>query len=194
MTLGAGLLVLADPPKGGEHGFSGLAPLADLGSTGSLESVLWTEHGIDHSRWQAIVIHHSASPYETLETLDRKHRQMGLRGLGHHFVIGRGDGLGDGQVASGFRWIKQLPGAHALGPQSDWYNQHAISICLVGDGDRHAFTSAQLARLRQLVSALEEELGLDASRVVLHSAIAPTTDPGWRFPEAWFYEQITPGG
>jgi len=186
MTLGAGALLIAG---GGDAGVRPV-PLANLQVAGSLEAVLATERPLDRQRWKAIVIHHSGTPYETGESIDRRHREMGLRGLGHHFVIGSGSGIGDGEVLTGFRWRQQLPGAHARGPDADWYDRHAISICLVGNGDRRPFTQRQLARTRELVSRLMVELDLTPSDVVLHSAIAPTTDPGWNFPEAWFYEQL----
>lgn len=192
MTLGAGLLLVAGPESSPRRG--AIPVLADMGEVGSLENALSTHKPIDRERWRAIVIHHSGTPFETAETLDRKHRAMGLRGLGHHFVIGSGNGLGDGQVLTGFRWLEQLPGAHASGPQADWYDRHAISICLVGHGDRRAFSTAQIARTRQIVTALIAELGLSPADVVLHSAIAPTTDPGWHFPEAWFREQLAGAG
>ncbi len=193
MTFGAGVLVLIGPSDGGARriGIPTLA-LADVARIDSLEGLMAVE--VDRDRWKAIVIHHSASPFETMETLDRKHRAMGLVGVGHHFVIGRGDGLADGEIQASFRWMDQLPGAHAGGSAGDWYDQHAISICLVGNGDRRAFSDRQLNRLRQLVNALMGELDLDPASVVLHSTIAPTTDPGWNFPEAWFREQLATGG
>ncbi len=193
MSFGAGVLVLLGPSDAGTHqiGIPTL-PLADVGPIESLEGLMAVE--TDRDRWKAIVIHHSASPYETIETLGRKHREMGLVGIGHHFVIGRGEGLGDGEIRSTFRWIDQLPGAHAGGSAGAWYDRHALSICLVGNGDRRAFTDRQMERLCQLVNTLMSELDLDPSSVVLHSTIAATTDPGWNFPEAWFREQLAPGG
>ncbi len=193
MSCGAGLLVLIGPSNAGARpvGLPSL-PLADVGVIESLEGLMSVE--LDHERWKAIVIHHSGTPYETLESLDRKHRSTGLVGIGHHFVIGRGDGLGDGEIQPSFRWLDQLPGAHAGGSAGAWYDQHAISICLVGNGDRHSFTDRQLQRTYHLVSTLMADLGLDPASVVLHSTIAPTTDPGWNFPEAWFHDQLASGG
>jgi N-acetyl-anhydromuramyl-L-alanine amidase AmpD len=88
----------------------------------------------------------------------------------------------DGQVYLGFRWRDQLPGAHAAGPDGDWYNHHSISICLVGDGDRRPFTPAQLRELNELTQSLCRRLGIPQERVLLHSQVAKVSDPGKFFP------------
>ena len=79
---------------------------------------------------------------------------------------------------------------YAAGPDAAWHNRHAISICLVGNGDRRPFTSRQLGRLAQLVSVLAAEFGVPDQRVVLHSDIAGVSDPGKLFPDAAFREQV----
>src|SRR5205809_827024 len=61
---------------------------------------------------------------------DKYHRSKGWDGLGYHFVIGNGTGSGDGQVEVGYRWKRQMVGAHAGNAE---YNQRGIGICLVGD-------------------------------------------------------------
>jgi len=190
MLGGAGLLVALD--GGHRVGLDGLAlpALAASGRPVSLESVFETRAGLERARWGAIVIHHSATPYATAESLDLAHRELGLTELGYHFVIGNGNGLGDGQVHIGSRWLDQAPGAHAAGEHADWYDRHSIGICLVGNGDRRPFTRAQIQRLTQLVIALARELGIPPERILLHSDIAPTTDPGWNFPEGAFRELV----
>jgi N-acetyl-anhydromuramyl-L-alanine amidase AmpD len=111
--------------------------------------------------------------------------------LGYHFVIGNGNGMDDGQLAVGRRWLDQLPGAHAAGASADWYNRHSIGICLVGDGNRNAFTPAQVRRLVQLVDALCHEFKIPPNKVLLHSQICNTDDPGRLFPEAVLTAQLS---
>ena len=176
----------AKTPAGGVT----LTPLMARTGATSVEAVFRTDASLDADRWQSIVVHHSGSPFGTPESVESEHRAMGLLGLGHHFLIGNGKGLGDGEIHVGQRWLAQQPGAHAGGEKADWHNQHAISICLIGNGDRRAPTHAQLARLVQLTRALARELDVPADRVVLHSDIAGVTDPGRLFPEAAFREQI----
>jgi N-acetylmuramoyl-L-alanine amidase len=126
----------------------------------------------------------------TPESLDDQARAAGLKGLGYHFVIGNGNGMDDGRIHVGSRWLNQLPGAHAAGRDADWHNQHSIAICLVGDGNRGQFTETQMRRLVQLVDTLTRELNIPRDKVLLHSVIARTTDPGRLFPEAAFREEL----
>jgi len=170
----------------------GLALPAMVAAAGpsSIEAVFRTTAPIEDKRWQAIVIHHSGSPFGTPATIEAQHRAMNIDGLGHHFIIGNGSGLPDGEIRVGYRWQDQLPGAHVSGPQGDWYNRNAISICLVGDGRRRPYTDQQLRRLVQLVSAMSERLGIPADHVYLHSDLTQTDDPGRFFPEAAFREQL----
>jgi len=194
MTAVGGLLLMLDGKSMGRSDGLALTPLmAQGGTSADLESIFTKPRAIDKSRWQAIVIHHSGSPSGNPETIAAEHKKLGLNGLGHHFVIGNGSGgMDDGGLQVGYRWLNQYPGAHAAGKRGDWYNQHAISICLVGNGDRQGFTSAQMTRLAQLINLLCRNLDIhnDAEHVVLHSSLAPTTDPGRLFNEAWLRRQI----
>ena len=158
--------------------------------TSSINRIFDTRTPMDNAPWQAIVIHHSGASYGSAETLERDSKDMGLSGLGHHFVVGNGSGSGDGELHVGYRWLDQLPGAHTAGQHGEWYNRNAIGICLVGDGDRNEFTGAQIARLVQTVRALQRELGIPAQNVILHRDVAGTTSPGQYFPVAAFQEQL----
>lgn len=190
MTGVAGVLsALQDAPGHRADGVT-LTPLAGRAGAGSIEAVFATRQGLDRDRFRAIMIHHSGSTYGKPSTIEAEHVEQGLRGLGHHFVIGNGSGMDDGEVHVGYRWLDQLPGAHAVGPEAAWYNHRAISICLVGDGDRRPFTDTQMQRLIQLVNALALEMDIPADRIVLHREIAGVSDPGMLFPIAEFREQL----
>jgi hypothetical protein len=150
---------------------------------------------LDRTRWRSIVIHHSGSPAGDASSIERQHFKQGLVGLGYHFVIGNGQGLDDGQVVVGYRWERQLPGAHVstlarVGAQR--WNDESIAICLVGNGDRHPFTERQLREAAALVRTLQAELGIPAGSVVLHSDIAPVDSPGRCFPAADFRRLLLP--
>lgn len=159
--------------------------------TPNLQAIFATTQRLDHSRWQAIVIHHTASPFATAQTLETQAKAAGLTGLGHHFVIGNGNGINDGHLNVGARWMNQQPGAHAMGNNAKWLNQHAVSICLVGDGNSKTFSESQMRRLVQLTNALASELNIPASKIYLHSDVAPVKSPGGYFAEAQFRSQIT---
>lgn len=182
-VVGGGLLALDRGPHVSAEGFS-LPPMAAFAGGGGVEALFDTPEPIAAGRWQAIVIHDTGTSSASPETLDAHARSQGLRGLGYHFVIGNGHGLRDGQIHAGPRWLSQTNGAHAAGPNADWFNRHAIGICLVGNGDRRTFSEAQIERVTHLVDAIMRECKIPADRVYLHSEIADTPSPGRFFPQA----------
>lgn len=171
---------------------SGLPVLMASTDTPDLQSIFALTQKLDRNRWQAIVIHHTASPFATTQSLETQAKAAGLTGLGHHFVIGNGNGINDGHLNVGARWMNQQPGAHAQGKNAIWLNQHAISICLVGDGNSKGFSESQMRRLVQLTKALAKELNISASeRIYLQSDIEPRIkSPGEFFSNAEFRKQL----
>jgi hypothetical protein len=172
--------------------FEGLALPAAVAASGptSIDAIFSTRVPLEPGRWKAIVLHHSGSGFGTPATIAAQHRAMGLDGLGYHFVVGNGSGMDDGDLHVGYRWLRQLPGAHAAGPHGEWYNRSAIGICLVGDGRSGEFSDTQVRQLARLVSELSRRLGIPSDKVYLHSEIAAADDPGQFFPEAAFREQL----
>lgn len=197
MALACGLLVLgdADGPRPVPMAAPELDARADAGITPR-------EVRLNRNRWDAIVIHHSGTPAGDAATIARMHSEQGLAGLGYHFVIGNGQGLSDGAIEVGPRWNRQQPGAHVASHRgtsdaapvtlvsADHLNEHAIGICLVGNGDRREFTDRQIRELSSLVRRLQRELGIPAGRVFLHSDVAPVSSPGSHFPTAAFEGQL----
>lgn len=190
MTAVTALLLVLD--RGVPTRMDGLAlpAMAATRSSVSIEAVFQTRVPVTEGRWLAIVIDHTGSPFGTPQSIDEEHKAMGLRGLGFDFVIGNGQGMGDGEIHVSERWLEQQPGAHTAGPDGDWYNRNAIGIALVGDGSRRAFSDAQITRLRDLLSALSREYGIPPERIVLHSDVAPVAGPGRYFPAAALREQV----
>lgn len=146
-------------------------------------------------RWKSIVIHDSGAPAGDLASLERRHLDAGLAGLGFHFVIGNGQGIDDGQVVAGFRWDRQLPGAHAA---AGWrtprpvrgagrpldamgLNEESVAVCVVGNLRRRPCTDRQARELAALVRALQAELGIGADAVYLASELFPPSGaPDWQ--------------
>jgi hypothetical protein len=200
-----GLLAVSDPlnVSGGGPRSSVAAPLlaTNIGVLGespsstAVDPLFRLAAPLNRERWQGIVIHHLGAPGGDAESIHRRHLSYGFQGLGYHFLIGNGNGLGDGVIHIGYRWQDQLPGAHALGAAGDWHNHHSISICLIGNGDRRPFTERQMVQLAKLVSRLQDELGIPAGQVHLHRDIStdleqPVTSPGRYFGAAQFRQQL----
>lgn len=146
---------------------------------------------LDRQRWTGIVVHHSGEPAGDADSIARKHLALGYQGLGYHFLIGNGNGLGDGVIHVGYRWNEQLPGAHVSGPLGDLHNQRSIAICMIGNGDRRPFTDRQIAQLVNLVQRLQKQLDIPAKNVHLHRDLfGQTSSPGNFFAAARFHEQL----
>lgn len=190
MTVVGGFLLVLDNKPAPRVGGLSMAPLVAAGTPSNIEGVLRTPTPLDKNNWTGIVIHHSGSLFGSPASIEAEHRARNFRGLGHHFIIGNGNGLDDGEIHSGYRWQEQLPGAHAGGPDGQHHNLHSISICLVGDGNRRSFSTRQMDRLVDLVALLSREFNIPADHVVLHSTIAPTDDPGRYFPEKEFRQAL----
>lgn len=181
MTLAAGLLMVLDGKPVRTDGLI-LSPLASAETIGGANNLITTRRPL--ANWQAIVIHHSGSLVGSPASIEKDHQDRKASGLGHHFIIGNGTGMDDGQVHIGYRWLDQLPGAHVAGKDdaAKFYNERGISICLVGDGNRQPFTASQMQQLTTLVESLRKQLGLPTDRVLLASDIAPVSDPGRLYP------------
>ncbi len=133
-------------------------------------------------RWTTVVVHHSATPTGNARSFDRAHRDKGWDELGYHFVIGNGTTSGDGVVEVGGRWHTQKHGAHCKTPDN-YFNDHGIGICLVGDFTKTKPTQRQMASLRRLTAFLCDQCHIPDSRVTTHGLVTNKTQcPGRNFP------------
>ncbi len=142
-------------------------------------------------RWKYIVIHHSAVDVGDVSSMDRYHRETRHmeNGLAYHFVIGNGNGMGDGEVAVCHRWKEQLDGGHLA---SEEMNRIALGICLVGNFDERLPSARQMDSLRALVRALMARCKIPARSVKSHQEINVVTTrcPGVRFPMKGFLRSL----
>jgi hypothetical protein len=143
-------------------------------------------------RWQFIVVHNSGTRQGSARIFDYYHRHVRRmkNGLAYHFVIGNGTSTGDGQIEVGDRWRRQINGGHV---HSDYLNNIALGICLVGDFNRGQPTRRQLAACEELINYLRKRCGkIDAHYAVVrpHREVNPpqwaTDCPGDAFPYPWF--------
>jgi len=143
---------------------------------------------VEENKWEYVVLHHSATNEGSADSFDKYHRDKKKweHGLAYHFVIGNGNGSGNGEIEVGDRWKKQLHGAHTANMD---LNRISIGICLVGNFEAdNEPTNNQLASLVSLVTYFSEKYHIPKSRIVRHSQVLQkgTACPGKNFP----YEQL----
>ena len=145
-------------------------------------------------RWKYIVVHNSGTRQGNARIFDYYHlhtRHM-PNGLAYHFVIGNGTSTGDGEIEVGGRWKRQINGGHV---HSDYLNNIALGICLVGDYNRDVPTRAQYAALDELITYLRKRVGRVDRRLSIvkaHREInpVPTDCPGSRFSYTWLHRKF----
>jgi N-acetyl-anhydromuramyl-L-alanine amidase AmpD len=144
--------------------------------------------------WRYIVIHHSGTTTGNAAQFDKSHRRRGMEnGLAYHFVIDNGTaGRRDGQLETGARWLRQLPGGHC---HQEHMNRQGIGICLVGDFTRRAPTSKQMSALVSLVNTLRKRYGIPLSNVRGHGQWPGESSqcPGRAFPWTDFKRRLERG-
>jgi hypothetical protein len=147
---------------------------------------------VARGRWQYIVVHNSGTRQGNAAAFDYYHRHFRRmqNGLAYHFVIGNGTSTGNGQIEVGDRWRRQINGGHV---HSDYLNNIALGICLVGDFNRDQPTRAQLDCCEELIRYLRQRCGKVGDHYPIvkpHREINPprwpTDCPGDVFPYSWF--------
>ena len=145
------------------------------------------------ARWDCVVIHHSACEVGGARRFGAWHRARGWDELGYHFVIGNGSDTPDGRVEVGPRWAEQKHGAHCK-TADEYYNEHGIGICLVGNFDKHPPTAAQARSLVKLVRFLCREYHIPPSHIYTHGGVTGKTDcPGAEFDLLSLRKQVAAG-
>ena len=151
---------------------------------------------VARGRWRYLVVHNSGTRQGNARAFDyyHKHVRKMQNGLAYHFVIGNGTSSGDGEIEIGNRWVRQINGGHV---HSDYLNNIALGICLVGDFNRQVPTRSELESLEELIRYLRNRVGkIDGklSIVKAHREINPprwpTDCPGDRYPYSWLHSRF----
>ncbi len=147
---------------------------------------------VQRARWKFIIVHNSGTRQGNARAFDYYHRRVRRmkNGLAYHFVIGNGTSSRNGQIEIGDRWRRQINGGHV---HSDYLNNIALGICLVGDFNRDQPTRAQLEACEELIRYLRERCGQSEGHSLMvrpHREVNPprwaTDCPGDAFPYGWF--------
>jgi hypothetical protein len=150
---------------------------------------------VQRGRWKYIIVHNSGTRQGNARVFDVYHRRIRKmqNGLAYHFVIGNGNSSGNGEIEIGNRWTRQINGGHVA---SDYLNDIALGICLVGDLNRDTPTKDQMGALDELCTYLRGRVGKVKGKpaiVLGHKEInpKPTDCPGDRFPLGWLRKKFS---
>lgn len=147
------------------------------------------------SRWRYIVIHHSAGSYGSVEFIQKVHRERQAKdpidAIPYHYLVGNGNGLGMGEIASDYRQTLNVWGAHVSGANPD-LNFRGIGICLIGNFEKREVPDKQYDSAVQLTKQLMEKYDISAANVNGHGYFSGerTKCPGKNFPMKKFIEDI----
>jgi hypothetical protein len=151
----------------------------------SMDAVFETRAPVPANRWRYIYVHHSRTASGNALTLGQS-----TNGIGDHFVIGNGDGCVDGEIQVSQRWNQQVAALPPAGANT--IDPSCISICVVGDFDSTVPTPTQIRRLAQLVGALQGQLHIGRTEVLLMQEPRSAAGVGRYFPTAAFRGQLLP--
>jgi N-acetyl-anhydromuramyl-L-alanine amidase AmpD len=146
-------------------------------------------------RWKYIVVHHSAGNFATIDFLQKVHRERQasdpINAIPYHYVIGNGNGLKEGEIASDWRQRFNIWGAHVSGRNRE-RNLLGIGICLVGNFEEGPVPEGQFIALVSLTKALMEEYKIPIENIAGHGHIEgeQTKCPGKHFPMERFMNKI----
>jgi N-acetylmuramoyl-L-alanine amidase len=147
------------------------------------------------NRWKYIVVHHSAGNYGNIELIQKVHRERQandpIDAIPYHFIIGNGNGMGLGEIASDWRWAYHIWGAHVSLRNLD-RDFRGIGICLIGNYEKDPVPEPQYEALVKLTKRLMAKYSIPASNVSGHGHTKGelTKCPGKHFPMERFLKDI----
>jgi len=148
------------------------------------------------NRWKYIVVHHSAGNYGNIEFLQKVHRQRQSKdpidAIPYHYVIGNGNGMKMGEIASDWRKENNIWGAHVSGRNSD-RNFRGLGICMIGNFEENKVPETQYQALLGLTKQLISEHNISPENLSGHGLTLGETTlcPGKHFPMARLIQDVS---
>jgi hypothetical protein len=162
--------------------------LMSLTSSAEVDELFDTQIPMRTGRWKYIYIHHSGATAGSASSLaDANGPSITVP---DHFVVGNGEGAGDGEIQVGQRWNTQQPAGKTRG--LDRLDPDCISVCVIGDFDRASPTPRQMEQLARLVTSLQNKLQIGRDRVWMLEAPAQPAGSGRYFPRDVFKSGLLP--
>ncbi len=128
-------------------------------------------------RFNAIVIHHTASEVDNYQSIAKyQRREHGWSDAAYHLILSNGStGVPFGCLEETGRY--QYLSA-SVATKSIYYNLHAIHICVVGDFDKHGMPVALQVALVDVLRQLQEKYGIADDHILFHRDCSSSSCPG----------------
>ncbi|MFA5110599.1 MAG: peptidoglycan recognition family protein [Desulfobaccales bacterium] len=128
-------------------------------------------------RFNAIVIHHSASSVDNYQSIAEFHRkEKGWRDAAYHLILSNGNTeipLGFLEATGRYRYLSP-----SAATKNMYYNWRALHICVVGDYDKHEMPAALKAALADVVQQLQAKYWLAGDKILFHRDCSSSSCPG----------------
>jgi hypothetical protein len=128
-------------------------------------------------RFNAIVIHHTASAVDNYHSIAVYQRQEhGWRDAAYHLILSNGSTnvpAGYLEPTGRYRFL-----APSVATKNMYYNLHAIHICIVGEYDKHEMPKTLQVALVDVLRQLQEKYGIADDRILFHRDCSSSSCPG----------------
>jgi hypothetical protein len=128
-------------------------------------------------RFNAIVIHHSASAVDNYQSIAEFHKnQRGWRDAAYHLILSNGSTeipLGFLEATSRYRYLSP-----SVATKNRYYNLRAIHICVVGDYDKQEMPAGLKAALADALRQLQKKYWFADDQILFHRDCSTSACPG----------------
>ncbi len=152
MTLGAVVLMALDS----QRPITGAYSLSSYLRLDPVEDAVRNSMTVSAGQWQQVDVYYSRT---TGGSADELGLMMGLANGSKpefHFVVGNGNGAGDGQIQAGDLWKLQQVCQERTG---------VVRVCVIGDGQSDSLTDSQIKRTNALIDCLVHTFDISPRRV-----------------------------
>ena len=147
-------------------------------------AVIW----LPKNRFDAIIIHHSASNTDNYESIRRYHKKKGLRDAAYHLLLSNGSTkvpLGNLEATGRYAAL-----SHAMATRDIRYNLTGLHICIVGNFETGQVPQNMKPAIAHAIKGLQDRFGIPESRILFHRDVGQTKCPGKFFTKRNFFSWL----
>ena len=129
-------------------------------------------------RYDAIVLHHSASGHGNYETIRDFHRARfpGVRDAAYHLILSNGrSGVPLGHLEATGRY-RNL--SYALATKNRRYNARALHVCVIGNYEQGPVPADLRPAIGHALNLLARKYGVPRERILFHRDVGSSVCPG----------------